>query len=58
MSETFSKGRGEVTNHGTGISVFLSKLQCQVRHSLSHALHCHCLVVGEPVILKEGIYAG
>lgn len=44
----------ELTHHGTWICIFLSKLQSQIGHSLGHALHCHCFIVGEPMVLEKG----
>lgn len=41
------------THHGTWICIFFSKLESQIGHSLGHTLHCHCLIVGEPVVLEE-----
>lgn len=42
-----------MTGHGAGVSILLSKLQGQVGHSLRDALHRHCLIVREPVVLKK-----
>lgn len=48
----------KVTDHGARISVLLSKLQRQIGHSLRHTLHCHCLIVSEPVVLRRNTYTG
>jgi hypothetical protein len=41
----------ELTHHSTWICIFFSKLQSQIGHSLGHTLNCHCLIIGEPVVL-------
>lgn len=41
------------THHGTWICIFFSKLQSQIGHSLGYTLHCHCLIIGEPMVLEE-----
>lgn len=45
--QCYSKG----TRHSTWICIFFSKLQSQIGHSLGHTLDCHCLIIGEPVVL-------
>lgn len=45
-----------VTDHGARVCVFLSKLQCQVGHGLSHTLHRHRLIVSEPVVLTKHVH--
>lgn len=45
--QCYSKG----TRHSTWICIFFSKLQSQIGHSLGHTLNCHCLIIGEPVVL-------
>lgn len=41
------------THHGTWVCIFFSKLQSKIGHSLGHTLHCHCLIVREPVVLEK-----
>lgn len=36
-----------------GLRLLLQTGGRQIRHSLSHTLHSHGLIVGEPMVLKE-----
>lgn len=44
--------RRKMSNHGSRVSILLSKLQCQIGHGLRHTLHRHRLIVREPVVLR------
>lgn len=44
-----------MTDHSSGVSILLSKLQRQIGHGLRYTLHRHCLIVREPVVLRKKV---